>query len=343
MHRDRAGRDPDRDRAVERTPLPRRPRCAGSGRHHRPLEAPLRGCPLTTPGPHRAGHAAIVGRPNVGKSTLLNALVGTKVAIVSPKPQTTRNRVVGIRTLPEAQIVFVDTPGIHAARSLLNQRMVEVAHEAREGADVILFVLDGTAGITPADRELAASLAAARATTIAVLNKRDKLSPPTLLPLMAELGTLLPGRDVIPASARTGENVERVLAAVVAALPGCERFYPEEQYTTETERFLVQELVREQLFLQTEQEVPYDTAVEVEAFEEKRGGEVVVVRATIVVDRPSQRVIVIGAGGTRLREIGRRARLELEALLGTRLFLELFVRVEPGWARNRRRLQELGL
>jgi GTP-binding protein Era len=146
---------------------------------------------------------------------------------------------------------------------------------------------------------------------------------------------------VIPASARTGENVEAVLTAVVAALPEGERFYPEEQYTAETERFLVQELVREQLFLQTEQEVPYDTAVEIEAFEEKP--EVVVVRATIVVDRPSQRGIVIGAGGTRLREIGRRARLELEQLLGVRLFLELFVRVEPGWAKNPRRLRELGL
>jgi GTP-binding protein Era len=292
---------------------------------------------------HRTGHAAIVGRPNVGKSTLLNALVGTKVAIVTPKPQTTRNRVVGIRTLPEAQIVFLDTPGIHPARSLLNQRMVEVAREVVGGADVVLFVLDATAGVTPADRELAESLAGARPTTIVVLNKRDKVAPPTLLPVMRELGGLLPGRDVIPASARTGENVEQLLAVVVAAMPAGERLYPEEQYTTETERFLVQELVREQLFLQTEQEVPYDTAVEVEAFEEKRDGEVVVVRASIVVDRPSQRAIVIGAGGARLREIGRRARLELEALLGSRLFLELFVRVEPGWARNPRRLRELGL
>jgi GTP-binding protein Era len=292
---------------------------------------------------HRAGHVAIVGRPNVGKSTLLNALVGTKVAIVTPKPQTTRNRIVGIRTLPDAQVVFFDTPGIHAARSLLNRRMVDVARQTFGEVDAVLLVLDASTGVTPADRELAGSLAGGRATTIAVVNKRDRVSPPDLLPAMAALGELLPGRDVVPASARTGENVDRLLAVVVAALPEGERLYPEEEYTTETERFLVQEIVREQLFLQTEQEVPYDTAVEVRAFEEKPERQLVVVRATIVVGRPSQKRIVIGSEGTRLREIGRRARLELEALLGVRVFLELFVRVEPGWARDPRRLRELGL
>jgi GTP-binding protein Era len=160
---------------------------------------------------------------------------------------------------------------------------------------------------------------------------------------MATLGALLPGADVIPASARTGENVDRLLAAVVAALPVCERLYPEDEYTTGTERFLVQELVREQLFLQTEQEVPYDTAVEVRTFEDRPEQDLLVVHATIVVGRASQRGIVIGSEGKRLREIGRRARLELERLLGRKVYLELFVRVEPGWARNPRRLQELGL
>jgi len=293
--------------------------------------------------PHRAGLAAIVGRPNVGKSTLLNALVGTKVAIVTPKPQTTRNRIVGIRTLPEAQIAFLDTPGLHEARSLLNRRMVDVAQQTLGEADVVLFVVDAVAGVSPDDRELATRLAGLRATTIAVLNKRDRVRPPALLPTMAALGECLPGRDVFPASARTGEQVDTVLAAVVAALPVGPRRYPEDEYTTETERFLVQETIREQLFLQTEEEVPYGTAVEVEEFVEQPERNLLVLRATIVVDRPSHKGIVIGTEGRRLREIGRRARLELERLFGVRVFLELFVRVEAGWARNPRRLRELGL
>ena len=292
---------------------------------------------------HRAGYVAIVGRPNVGKSTLLNALVGTKVAIVTPKPQTTRTRVAGIRTLPEAQIVFVDTPGIHAARSLLNRRMVDVAQQAVADADVVLFVVDATAGITPGDREIAASLAGGRATAIVVLSKRDRVRPPALLPLMATFSTLLPGREVVPVSARTGEGVPEVLRSVIDALPEGPVLYPDADYTTETERFLVQELVREQLFLQTEEEIPYGTAVEVEEFSERPERDLLTIRATILVDRPGHKAIVIGAGGQRLREIGQRARLELEALFGVKVFLQLFVRVEPGWARNARRLTELGL
>ncbi len=290
---------------------------------------------------HRAGYAAIIGRPNVGKSTLLNALVGAKVAIVTPKPQTTRNRILGIRTLPEAQVVFLDTPGIHEPRSLLNRRMVDVARQALGEADAVVLVVDATAGVTPADRDLAQGLAALARPAIVVLSKRDRVRPPRLLPVMGAIGTLLPEREIIPVSARTGENVPVVLAAVEKALPEGPRLYPEDEYTTETERFLAQELVREQLFLQTEEEIPYGTAVHVEEFAEKPN--LRVVRAAVLVDRPGHRGIVIGAGGTRLREIGRRARLELEALLGVKVFLELFVRVEPGWAKDARRLKELGL
>ena len=292
---------------------------------------------------HRAGFAAIVGRPNVGKSTLLNALVGAKVAIVTPKPQTTRTRILGIRTLPEAQVVFLDTPGIHEARSLLNRRMVDVARQAVTEADVVVLVVDAAAGLGPGDRELAATLAGGRATVIAVLSKRDRVAPAALLPLMEALGEILPGRDLVPVSARTGENIAHLLDVVVAALPEGPRLYPEEDFTTESERFLVQEAIREQLFLQTEQEIPYGTAVEVESFTEKPERDVVVVRANILVAREGHKRIVIGTGGERLREIGRRARLDLEALFGRKVFLELFVRVEPGWAENARRLKELGL
>jgi GTP-binding protein Era len=292
---------------------------------------------------YRAGFVALVGRPNVGKSTLLNALVGTKVAIVSPKPQTTRNRILGIRTLPDAQAVFLDTPGIHAARSPLNRRMVEVAQQALGDADAAVLVLDATAGVTPADRDLAEHLAPRTGPLIAVLNKLDRVRPPELLPAMAALATLLPGRDVIPASARDGAGVDDVLRAVVAALPIGPRLFPEDEYTTETERFLVQELVREQLFLQLAEEIPYGTAVVVEEFTERPERNVVVVHATVLVERPSHKAIVIGTGGQRLREIGTRARLELERLFGVKVFLELFVKVEPGWSRDPRRLRELGL
>ena len=288
---------------------------------------------------HRAGYVAIVGRPNVGKSTLLNALVGQKVAIVTPKPQTTRNRVAGIRTVPGAQIVFLDTPGIHAARSLLNRRMVDVAKQTVADADVALLVVDASTGIAPADRELAATVAPA----IVVLSKRDRVRPPALLPMIATLATLLPGRDVVPVSARTGEGIPELLGVIARSLPAGPALYPGDDYTTETERFLVQELVREQLFLQTDEEIPYGTAVEVEVFREHRERNLLTIHATILVDRPGHKAIVIGTGGQRLREIGRRARLELEALFGTRVFLQLFVRVEPGWSRNARRLKELGL
>ena len=292
---------------------------------------------------HRAGYVAIVGRPNVGKSTLLNALVGAKVAIVTPKPQTTRNRIVGIRTLPQAQIVFLDTPGIHDARSSLNRRMVDVARRTLGEADAVLLVVDAMAGVTPADRELCASLKAVRATTVVGLNKIDRVPKPKLLPILATLGELLPDRSLVPVSARTGDGVPRVLDAVTDTLPEGDRLYPEEDYTTETERFLVQEIVREQLFLALEQEIPYGTAVVVDEFTEKPDRKVTVIAATIIVDRPNHKAIVLGAGGRSLRDIGQRARLGLEKLLGTKVFLELFVRVEPGWVRNPRRLAELGL
>jgi len=290
---------------------------------------------------HRAGYAAIVGRPNVGKSTLLNALVGAKVAIVTPKPQTTRNRILGIRTLPEAQVIFLDTPGIHQARSLLNRRMVDVARQALDEADVVVLVVDAVAGVTPADRALAESLAGLARPTVVVLSKRDRVRPPVLLPAMAAMGALLPGREIVPASARTGENVSVVLDAVVTALPAGPPLYPEDEYTAATERFLAEELIREQLFLQTEEEIPYGTAVQVEEFRARPN--LLLVRATILVDRPNHKGIVIGAGGAQLGEIGRRARLELEAVFGSKVFLELFVRAEPGWAKDPRRLEELGL
>jgi GTP-binding protein Era len=297
---------------------------------------------MTAPA-HRSGYVALVGRPNVGKSTLLNALVGAKVAIVTPKPQTTRTRIAGIRTLPDAQVVFLDTPGIHAARSALNRRMVETARRALGEADVAALVLDAAAGVTPADRELAADVVAGGKPALAVLNKIDLVAKPALLPHMEALGGLLPGGDVVPVSALSGEGVDALLAAVVGLLPAGPRLFPEEDLTTESERFLVQEAIREQLLLALREEVPYGAAVVVEAFREEPERNLLLIQATIVVERPGHKAIVIGAGGRQLREIGRRARQAIEAFFGRRVYLELFVRVEPGWSRNPRRLAELGL
>jgi len=250
---------------------------------------------------------------------------------------------VGIRSTPEGQAVFIDTPGIHAARSTLNRRMVETARGALEAADVALLVLDASAGIGAGDRELAADLAGTRVITVAILNKMDRLPRAQLLPLMAEIGTLLPGREVVPASATRGENVATVFGVVIRVLPEGPPFYPEDEFTTEPARVLAQELVREQVFLATRDEVPYGTATVVERFDERPDQGLVVIAATIVVARPSHKGMIIGARGERLRDIGTRARQGLEALLGRRVFLELFVRAEPGWTENPRRLTELGL
>ena len=292
---------------------------------------------------HRTGRVAIVGRPNVGKSTLLNALVGVKLAAVTPKPQTTRTRIVGVRTLPGAQVIFVDTPGIHAARSALNRRMVDVAEQAIPEVDTVCLVLDADAGVTPADRGLIERLTAQRAQTIVALNKIDRVKKPALLPQLAAVAELLPGRVLVPLSARRGEGVPSLLEAVVRTLPEGPPQFGDDEFTTESSRFLVQEMVREQLFLALEQEVPYGTAVVVDEYREEPERGLAVVTATILVERPAHKGMVIGSGGAQLKAVGRAARLALEALLGTRLYLELFVRVEPGWSRDRRRLDEIGL
>ncbi len=292
---------------------------------------------------HRAGTAVIVGRPNVGKSTLLNALVGQKVAIVTPRPQTTRTRIVGIRALPDAQLVLVDTPGLHQARSLLNRRMVDVARSSLAEADLAILVVDAAAGLTAGDREIAEGLAATKAPTVVVLNKIDVIAKSKLLPTMAALGPLLPDAQLVPASAKTGAEIAKVLDLVVAKLPEGPPLYPDAEFTTETERSLVQELVREQIFLATRDEVPYGVAVVLDEFGEKPEKNLTVVKATILVDRENHKPIVLGQRGERIKAIGTAARHEIEQLLGTKVFLELFVRVEAGWHESPRRLAELGL
>ena len=305
--------------------------------------------PRTTPSSlpdaqFRCGFVALVGRPNVGKSTLLNALVGAKLATVSPKPQTTRTRISGVKTLPQAQVIFVDTPGIHPhSGSLLSQRMVETALRALQDTDAIVFLVDAQRGVIPADEDIAQRLSKVRVPVIVVVNKIDLVSRAVLLPLLERLALLLPGRDLIPVSALTRENAAELLNTVSASLPVGAALYPGDELTDQSERVLAQEAVREQLFLHTQQEVPYATAVMVEEFTEKPEKSLLFIRAVIYVERPSQRAIIIGERGARLKHIGQAARLQLERFFGGKVFLELFVKVAKGWTNSPARLKELGL
>lgn len=292
---------------------------------------------------HRSGFVALVGRPNAGKSTLLNQILGQKIAIVSDKPQTTRHRILGIKTTPAAQLVLVDTPGIHEAKDLLNKRMVAVAQNALLDADVVLWLVDATRGEGALDSQIAKLIVDSKRRCCVALNKIDAVAKPSLLPLMASLAEILPGREVVPVSGLTGENVERLIELVAAALPLGPCLYGEDEITDQTQRALAQEIVREKVFEETHHEVPYSTVVTIDAFEEKPERELVIIKATIHVSRASQKPIVIGRGASRLKSIGQKARREIEEIVGAKVFLELFVRVQEDWVSDPRRLREFGL
>jgi len=299
------------------------------------------------PGPHRAGFAAIVGRPNVGKSTLLNRLLGQKLAIVSPKPQTTRSRILGVVTRPFAQVALLDTPGLHSARGGLNARMVQQALHTLNEADVALFLIEaGSPGIDGATRKALEQVKAANKPTLLVINKIDALPRAQLLPLIDRWRREHAFTEVYPLSALTGENVEGLLDAVARHLPEGPPLFPEDQWTDVPEREMVAEFVREQILHQTEQEVPYSAAVVVEEFDESeravgpRG--LTRISATVLVERDSQKAILIGRGGARLKQIGTKAREQIEKLLGCKVFLQLHVKVEKEWTQNSRGLRRAG-
>ena len=275
---------------------------------------------------------------------MLNALVGSKLAIVSPKPQTTRTRLLGIKTLPEAQLIFVDTPGIHTPSGpLLNRRMVEVALSAMAETDVIVLVIDAERGVTPADQAIARRLGEGSHLVVVALNKIDRVAKSLLLPLLEQLAVLLPEREIVPVSALTEENLAELMATIIRSLSVGPALYPDDELTDQSERVLAQEMIREQVFLQTQQEVPYSTGVLIEEFIEKPEKRVLYIRALITVERSSQRAIIIGERGARLKQIGQAARLQLEAFFGYKVFLELFVKVSKGWTNSSYILKEYGL
>lgn len=293
--------------------------------------------------PFRSGTVAIVGRPNVGKSTLLNQILGEKVAIVSPKPQTTRNRITGIRTTESSQILFLDTPGIHQAHSLMNRRMVDVALQSLHEVEGVFWLLDSRAPIGSEEEQMAERLKQLKTPVWILPNKIDLVSKGNLLPLMQRCAELLPDTEIVPISALSGEGVSLVLEMVEKRLPPGPRTFPEEEFTDQTERFVASELIREKVFLLTREEIPYGTAVTIDEFTEKEEKNLIVIKATIHTERDSHKPILIGKKGSMLKEIGKQARAELEALLGCKIFLELFVRVDRDWTQNPRSLTEMGL
>ncbi|MCY4487585.1 MAG: GTPase Era [Deltaproteobacteria bacterium] len=295
------------------------------------------------PADFRSGFVAILGRPNVGKSTLLNQLLGEKIAIVSPRPQTTRNRIMGIKTVPRGQMLLLDTPGIHRARSLLNRRMVDVAKRSLGDVEAVVWVVDARGGIRGDDEDIAGILAGSRHPLMIALNKIDVVAKGRLLPVIARLAELLPEREIVPISARTGENVPLLVEGILDRLPAGPRYFPEDELTDQTERFIAAEIVREKVFLRTRQEIPYGTAVSVQRFEEKNDGALVVIAATIHTEREAHKPILIGKRGAALKEIGSAAREDLERLLGCRVYLELAVKATPGWSRDPRSLAAFGL
>jgi len=291
----------------------------------------------------RSGYIAIIGRPNVGKSTLLNQILGEKVAIVSPKPQTTRNRVSGIRTTAASQIIFIDTPGIHQGHSLMNRRLMDTALHTLDDVDGVLWLLDAHDKIKQEEERIAETLRGVETPVLILLNKMDLVSKGKLLPLMERCAQLLPDKEIVPVSALKGEGLDIVLNIVEGWLPVGPQYFTEGEHTDQSERFLASEIVREKVFLLTREEIPYGVAVTIDEFTEKEEKNLIVIAATIHTERDSHKGILIGKHGSMLKEIGKQAREELESLLGCRIFLELFVRVDPGWTQNPQALIEMGL
>ena len=290
----------------------------------------------------RCGFVAIVGAPNAGKSTLLNRMAGTKLSIVSPKAQTTRFRVLGILMRHGAQILLVDTPGIFQPKRKLDRAMVAAAWTGSDDADITLLIVDARAGMTDALRTIATRLAEQKRRLWLVLNKTDLVKRDTLLPLTAELSAILPVEHVFMVSARSGEGVDDLLDRLAGALPQGPYLYPEDDLTDLPDRLLAAELVREQIFLQTHEEVPYAATVETEAFQERPDGSVRI-EVTIYVARASHKAILIGERGSRIRAIGEKARHELGRLLGRTCHLFLNVKERAGWDEERARLRAIGL
>ena len=292
----------------------------------------------------KTGFVSLIGRPNAGKSTLLNRLVGTKLAIVSDKPQTTRNRILGVRNYDAAQVVFLDTPGIHRPLHRMNVRMVDAAVDTIREVDVLGLVVDVTEPPGKGDRFVLDLVKGAKAPVFLILNKIDLVKKPRLLPIMQQYAGMGSFAEIVPVSAATGDNVDRLERAIVDRLPEGEPLYPADYLTDQPERFFAAEIVREKLLQFTHAEIPFSSAVVVDRFEEAQGPKgVLKLYCTIVVERESQKPIVVGRGGEMIKRIGTAAREDLERFFDTRVFLDLHVRVKSEWREDEALLNDIGV
>jgi GTPase len=293
----------------------------------------------------KSGFIGIIGRPNVGKSTLLNRMVGERIAITTHKPQTTRNKIMGIRNLAEplaGQLIFLDTPGIHRASTPLNRAMVDIATGIFGNVDLLLFLTEAGPTPHPEDHFIIEALRNSPLPVILIINKTDLVDKRILLPLIGAFQGLYPFREIIPLSALKNDGVDHLIEEIWKLLPEGPRYFPEEMMTDRSERFIAAEIIREKITILTHKEIPYATAVVVDAFKEDEAKSMIRIAATIHVARDSQKGIIIGKKGTMLKEIGTRARQELEKFFASKVFLELFVRVAKDWINDPRMLQEFG-
>jgi GTPase len=291
----------------------------------------------------KSGFIGIIGRPNAGKSTLFNTIVGDKISIITDKPQTTRNKITGIKNYPDAQLIFLDTPGMHRPKTPLNRAMVQTTREAIGSVDVLLMLVEANTDVLPHDLFLIESLAQTKLPVILVINKIDLIEKKYLLPLIDKYRSLYDFQEIFPISALKGEGIENVLNAVKEMLPEGPQYYPDDIQTDATERFIAAEFIREKITLYTKQEVPYSTAVEIDLFKEDEEKNLIRISATINVEKESQKAIMIGKKGAMLKKIGTQARLDMENLFGAKVFLELFVKVRKEWTTSDKMLQEFGL
>lgn len=290
----------------------------------------------------KSGFISIIGRPNAGKSTLLNSILGEKISIVSAKPQTTRNVIRGVKNLEDAQIIFIDTPGIHKGKGLLNEFMVREAMASLHDVDGILFLTEADKPATEDDLYIIEGLKDLKCPVVLGINKVDKIDRRLVLPLIDEYSKRFQFKDIVPISALKGDGVGLIIDILKDILPEGPKYFPEDIITDQPERFIVSEIVREKVFQFTKDEIPYSVAVVVDKFEEKKGGALISISATINVERDSQKGIIIGKAGAMLKRIGSAARHDIENLLGTKVFLELFVRVQENWTRSPGRLKDFG-
>lgn len=289
----------------------------------------------------KSGFISIIGRTNVGKSTLLNRLVRQKISIISDKPQTTRNRIVGIYTTQQAQLIFVDTPGFHKPQFKLNEMMMEIARKSLEGVDIILYVVEPEEKVGAGDQYILTQLQKVTTPVILVINKIDTIPKNQILPVIEAYRHLYPFREIVPVSALTGENIETLLDCLITYLPEGPKYYPEDMITDQPERVIMAELIREKILQKTQKEIPYSVAVVVEKMDYNQERNLYTIQATIYVEKDSQKAIVIGKGGHLLKQIGTLARQEMEAILGSQVYLELWVKVKKNWRMDERSLRAM--